>query len=56
MFVKVSEPAEEALMALPLLLPKKLVVTYIEASYHVGVCTLDGECGELYEGLPCMYI
>jgi hypothetical protein len=49
-FMKVPEPAEQnSFMALLLLLPTKLVVVYIKASY------LEGERGEPYEGLPCTY-
>jgi hypothetical protein len=54
--MKVPEPAEQnSFMALLLLLPTKLVVVYIKASYFVGVYNLEGERGEPYEGLPCTY-
>jgi hypothetical protein len=43
-------------MALPLLLPMKLVIIYIEASYLVGIYGLEEKCGELYGGLPCIYM
>jgi hypothetical protein len=45
-----------SLMALPLLLPMKLVIVYIEASCLVGLYSLEGEYGELRGGLPRIYI
>jgi hypothetical protein len=41
-------------MALPLLLPMKLVIIYREASYLVGVYNREGKCDELYGGVPCI--
>jgi hypothetical protein len=34
----------------------ELAIIYIEASYLVGVYSLEGKCDELYGGLPCIYM